>query len=117
MLLMEKQKLELIRGDTTDYTLSFTDENGNPIDISGWKICFTVKANTSHPDEKAIIKKDLEIVSGENGKATIRIEPEDTEEVKPGIYTYDFQVVLPTKEVYTVLIGEFEIIGDVTRRH
>lgn len=113
---MERKKLQMIRGDTTDYTLSFKDSNGNPIDISGWKICFTVKPSTFLGDERAIIKKDIEITDGQTGVVTIRINPSDTENVKPGEYIYDFQITLPSGEVYTILLGEFEVIGDVTRR-
>jgi len=113
---MTKTPLEIIRGDTTQYTITFKDSVGAPIDISGWTIFLTVKGSIFDSDDKAVIKKDITITDGSGGQAVITLLPTDTATLPPLTYLYDIQVKTNTGEVYTVLLGDFTIIGDVTVR-
>ncbi len=114
-----KYNLEPIyRGDSKEYNLTFTNSNGEKINISEWKVYFTVKTNRRSSDDLAIIKKDI-IVHDDptNGKTKIILLPEDTENLKPGvIYYYDIQVKRDVNNILTVLSGRMKIISDITRR-
>ena len=108
----------IFRGDSREYLLTFTNGAGSAIDISEWKLYFTVKKNYRDDDSKAIIKKDIDIsdhYDPENGKTKISLLPEDTE-VVPGSYYYDIQAKRAENDIITVLAGKVEIKSDVTRR-
>lgn len=107
----------LYRGDSREYTLSFTDKNGEPIPITGWKIYFTVKLNYWDSDDKAVIKKEItEHDDPINGKTRIILSPADTENIKYSEYYYDIQIKRATENILTVLAGRIKIMTDITQR-
>ena len=107
----------LYRGDGREYNLVFTDSNGGAIDISGWKVYFTMKKDYKDDDTKAVIKKDITTHSLEKGKTTIILLPADTKDIKPDNYCYDIQVKRGTEDsILTVISGMINIKADVTRR-
>lgn len=108
----------IFRGDSREYLLTFTKDDGSAIDIGEWKVYFTVKKNYRDDDTEAIIKKDIsDHYDPGNGKTKITLSPEDTE-VVPGNYYYDIQVrrVADPLNIITVLSGRVEVKSDVTRR-
>lgn len=107
----------LYRGDSREYALTFTDKEGVAIDITGWKVYFTLKKNPLINDDGALIQKD--ITSHEaptEGKTKIVLAPSDTDKLKPGDYVYDIQIKKPSGDVITVVKGSLKIEADVTRR-
>lgn len=115
---MERIDLSMVRGDTLETTLTFTDADDNVIDITDWTIFFTVKKEeylTDDDDSEAEISKSETITDGTSGQYTLTIDPEDTEEVDPGLYVYDIQIKKDDGSIQTVVIGNFEIIQDVTK--
>jgi len=107
----------LYRGDSREYTLSFVDKNGTAIDITGWKVYFTLKRSIGQNDGSATLKKD--IVNHESsikGKTKIVLTSSDTDDLKPDNYVYDIQVKKPNGDVITVVMGSITIEADVTRR-
>lgn len=107
----------LYRGDSREYNITFTDSNGVAIDISEWKVYFTVKKKYSDSDNNAVIKKDV-ITHGEpeNGKTKIILLPVDTDNLTPARYYYDIQIRREKGNILTVLQGKIRIKADVTRR-
>ena len=114
---MTNQNLELIRGDDTFYYLTFTDENDQAINITGWKIYFTAKTNVTDTDENAVIKKDV-IDPHEDplhGIGVIHLTTTETS-VAIGKYFYDIQIKKSTGEIFTLLAGELRVNQDITTR-
>lgn len=107
----------LFRGDSREFSLTFSDDDGKPINITGWKVYFTLKESEGDADSEAKLKKDVtEHESPEEGKAKIHLEPSDTNDLEPGEYYYDFQIKKPGGDILTVASGELRILTDITRR-
>lgn len=107
----------LYRGDSREYSLVFTDSKGAVIDITGWKVYFTLKQNHLIEDGEAVIKKDItNHEAPKEGKTKIVLAPSDTDNLKPGNYFYDVQIKKPNGDVVTVVRGSLKIEPDVTRR-
>ncbi len=113
---MAKIDFEVFRGDTFKKTLKFTDGDGNPIDISGWKVTFTVKRPeyiAGDDDDSDAEKQIVNVVTdGLSGKTTLDWQAID---IEPGNYVYDIQVVKADGTVFTPLYGAFNVNADVTR--
>ncbi len=110
--------IQIIRGDDEAITLEFTDEiTAAPIDLTNCAIMFTVRANKQDTnDDTALIKKDVYIHTDPiAGKSTINLLSTDTN-VATGNYFYDVQYVDTANKVKTLVIGNVEIIQDVTKR-
>ena len=107
----------LYRGDSWEYTLSFTNNDGSKINITGWKIYFTLKKYAWKSDGDADVKKDILVHSNPlEGETKITLEARDTENLTAGIYVFDIQIKRADGTVLTVLKGKLEIILDITRR-
>jgi len=108
--------LQVYRGDDKTWEVQFKNDAGTPIDITGWKVYFTVKEKDSDSDDLAKIKKDTEVHSDPTqGKSQIVLVPTDTENLKGNFY-YDIQIKKATGEFITVIVGTLEVLRDVTRR-
>lgn len=107
----------LYRGDSREYTLSFTDSEGTIIPITGWKIYFTLKKYAWKADDNADIKKDILVHSNPlEGETKITLTAEDTKNLGIGVYSFDIQIKRADETVLTVLKGTLEIMLDITRR-
>lgn len=109
----------LYRGDTREYALTFTDSNGDPINIDGWTIYFTLKKNERDTDDEAALKKDTTEHEPEVGKTKFTLTPSNTNDLKPAKYFYDIQVKKKDGDkdvIVTVVKGNLEILTDITRR-
>mgnify|MGYP001813682803 CR=1 FL=1 len=110
--------LTIRRGDTVTLPLTFTDSNDNPIDITGWKVYFTVKKRDDEAvdDSEALIVKDVTVHTDPTGGITeIALTAEDTN-VLPGNHLYDIQYKTATSDIKTVTSGNALVKKDVTRR-
>jgi len=107
----------LFRGDSREFSLTFSDDDGKPIDITGWKVYFTLKDSEGDPDSEAILRKDVtDHHDAEAGNTRIHLDPSDTNGVQPGEYHFDFQIKKPNGDILTVAKGEMRILTDITRR-
>ena len=109
--------MRLIRGDDKTYTVTFLDSDGVAIDITGYTVFFTVKANLTDSDDNAIIKKDITSHSDPtNGQTELSFAASDTDGVEEGTYYFDLQLkdtgglIKSTKRQY------FYIDQDITLR-
>jgi len=108
--------LRITKKDTKSYALTFEDVEGVAIDITGWTLYFTVKANLSDSDEDAIISKDVTLhTDPTNGKTKVTVTSDDTDH-EPGNYYYDFQFKKLDNSVTTFLKGHYIIKHEVTLR-
>lgn len=108
---------EQIRGDDWDITVTMTDENGNPYDISGNQYWFTLKSNIDYSDIQAELQVGP-ITSGSPdaslGILNFTVSGIYTKDLEAKTYNYDLQEVSLSGRVSTVLIGKVKIRKDVT---
>lgn len=114
---MAKQKvwpLDMVRGDSLPLGLTATDENGNLITISAAeKILFGLKKDTR--DETCLFTRQA-VATGEAGRYTITLYPEDTENLAPGVYKYDVSLHSAGEIFHIIWPSDFTVVGNVTGR-
>ena len=108
------------RGDTKVFTLSFKDGAGNPIDITGHELWFTMKKAVDDTDANAVLQKQIVFPAGtdsENGTGALTLNSDETGAIEPGVYLYDVQKVIPGSPpvVATLMSGKINILPDITR--
>lgn len=112
----EENKLEVTRGDDKPLTLTFTDINGTPINITGYTVFFTVKKDYALADAQANISKTVTShTNPTSGATTVNLTHDDTD-ITPGNYYYDVQVKDTSNKITTILVDDFIVQPDVTRR-
>ena len=104
--------ISMIRGDSEGIKVSCRDESGVDIPlVEGDIVYFTVKRSTN-TEEKILQKIVTEFTEG---VALITIFPEDTKELKTGIYYYDIQLNRANGQVKTIIPpSKFIINAEVT---
>jgi len=112
---MNQITLEVKRGDSKTYTLTFKDEDGNLIDITGYTVFFTVKEKIDDNDDHAKIKKTITShTDPTNGETQIQLSSSDTNLI--GNYLFDIQIKNTTNEIITIMEGLITFTKDVTQR-
>ena len=110
MFTTRKKNLTMTRGDTLAFGL-YIRNLGHPADSVKFSCA---KSNGSN----IIFSKDLtdSIVEMRDDDPiySVRIAPEDTNNVEPGDYLYDFEVRM-NNDVFTVMKGTLTIESDITR--
>lgn len=114
----------MYKGDNKKYRVRVIDDAGDPQDITGGGLIFTVKEDPT--DAAPTIQKDssvvgeIDITDPSGGIAFIYIVPEDTRDpgnnvdVIPGTYEYDIQYTNASGEIKTLCKGTLKIMQDVT---
>jgi hypothetical protein len=102
----------MIRGDSEAIEVSCRDESGADIPfVEGDIVYFTVKRVT-YTEEKTLQKIVTEFI---DGAALITIFPNDTQELKTGVYYYDIQLNRANGQVKTIIPpSQFVINEEVT---
>jgi len=110
-------RISIYRGDDDERLLLFRNRITKvPIDITGWKIYFTVKKNKGDSDDVAMIKVDwTSHTDPVNGQTTLTLADTDTD-IDPAIYICDIQIKRPAGTIKTIDVLDFEIHTDITRR-
>lgn len=108
----------IVRGDNYAVELEFKAETGDPIDLSGRALYFTLKRHWQQPDDEAAAQSKVALAGSpaQNGIGIVSLLPDDTDTLVPGSYWYDLQLVTGDNEVLTISRGRVEVVGDVTRR-
>lgn len=108
MFKISGNKISLTRGDSLYLDVKLFKDKVAYTPEANDTIRFTMKKNIS--DEESILEKQLDI----NGDvATLHIEPDDTKYLQFGRYKYDMELNDSMGDVYTFIIGEFEVTGEV----
>ena len=106
---------DFVRGDNQVIELEFT-EDGVAVNITGWKVYFTLKKNKSDSDDDAILKKDITVHTEPlNGKTQILLTDVETDTLS-GVYYYDIQYKDTSADIKTPILGIMSFFEDITRR-
>ncbi len=129
LMSLETNRVDMFIGDDRTLSLSVTrkrvDGTQGPEDITDAKIWMTVKERTSDTDANALIKKknaaaggsdaEIKIIDAAGGKAEIYLVPDDSDQLNPGTYIYDVQVILANGKTYTITRDKITFKEDVTK--
>ena len=100
--------LSMMRGDTDVLVASLEDRPFADGDVLTLTVAYTIAPSPP------IIQKVL--TSFAAGEAVFEFAPADTEDLAPGEYVYDIQLVAPDVGTKTIVEpSRFELRGDVTR--
>lgn len=101
--------IDMVRGDTLSF--GFEVDGIDNLDTA----FFTCKKNGD--DTEFLFRKSLGngIYAAENGKYGVRIAPEDTQNIEPGLYYYDVEIGV-NGDIFTILQGRLKILQDTTTR-
>ena len=113
--------IQIIRWDDEIIAVNFK-ENGNPIDLTGYTVFFTVKRweDTLEDDSEAIIKKTIDTFAfswdePEQWLVHIFLTHDDTA-IDPTDYKWDIQLKNPEGLISSIDAWSFLVSDDVTKR-
>ena len=103
-------------GDTIDLGVVVKNSLGDPIDITGSTLTFTMKSNLDASDLSA----EVQVVTTTHtnpvfGTSLIKILPTKTNDLLPGTYYYDIQFKDVQGNVKTILYGTTKVLQTVTK--
>lgn len=108
--------LTLICRDDVDLDITFTDKDGEPIDLTGCTVFFTMKKKISDSDEDAIIEKEVTShIEPTEGTTRVSLTNTDTD-IPARHYFYDIQVEDTANKIISSTVGQIKITQDVTVR-
>ena len=107
------ENLKIIRGDDVTLNTTFTDEDGDVVDISSANLIFTIKEEV---DSTAVLSKT--VASGLHtspalGITEINLTHTETN-IDAGDYYYDIQLTFGNGNVNSVEYGKIIVIPDIT---
>lgn len=107
MFKVDNNNISMIRGDSGVFTISITDTDGSPVELTGGDVLtFTLRRAARNP---AIVLQKI-IADGE-----LDIKPADTEGLTFGAYVYDIELKRADGYVDTVISPhEFLLMEEVT---
>lgn len=107
---MENENITMTRGDTVAFNAEILDDKGNVVIVDSAD--FTCKKRVAESEN--VFHKTLGAgIQQAEGLLTVRIAPEDTQEIDAGRYFYDFCLGIGNDK-YTVMKGVLSIEQDVT---
>ena len=106
-----KKHISMIRGDTLSFGVHFQGLDNQDLDTA----FFSCASNLMSNDFLFVKSMDNGIEKSEEKADTyiVRVDPDDTKNVDPGIYYYDLQVSI-NGDVFTVLSGNLTIKADIS---
>lgn len=107
MFKVDNNNISMIRGDSGVFTISITDTDGSPVELTGGDVLtFTLRRAARNP---AIVLQKI-IADGE-----LDIKPADTDGLTFGAYVYDIELKRADGYVDTVIPPhEFLLMEEVT---
>lgn len=105
--------LEMIRGDTAFINFKIITEITLDLNLLDFNITFSVKQT---PDSSGYVfqKSKNSVTQITTNTFSLRIAPEDTVDLVPGLYFYDLQITI-FDDVFTISIGQLNLQADITR--
>lgn len=99
-ILVEGNRLRMVRGDSGRITVTCTGEDGAPRPFeAGETVVFTVKR--AYTDMEALVEKEMALQ--ETGEAVVDLLPEDTAALPVRDYVYDVRLRTAAGEVHTII--------------
>jgi hypothetical protein len=118
-ILRPENALQVVRGSSKTIDLTVTNEDGNPVDLTGSTVYFTVKRLVT--DASPLIQKkssdalEIDIFDPRGGVARIYLNPADTQNLALNPYVFDVWVVLSSGKRYPVVgPATFDMLPSVT---
>ncbi len=109
------QDISWIRGDTFPITLTFTDDAGTAVDITGYTVYFTMKRSEEDADSAAVLAKTITTLTDPtNGITSFTLSAAEMKVLR-GVYYYDIQIKNVSAQIFTILKGLFTLGADITR--
>lgn len=109
-------KLTIIRGDDVTIPITFTQANGDAVNLTNCTVFFTAKRDPKDEDVDAAISKTITVHSSPTeGETTIVLTHTDTA-IASGIYKWDLQIKDSGNLVSSTIQGELEVKQDITQR-
>lgn len=106
--------IKRVRGDNYDLEIEITDNSGNPIDLTGTTVFFTVKRNYNEPDGSALISIDVTTHTDPvNGITSIPLTSSQTD--IEGEFVYDVKI-LNGSELTSIESDSIIFLPHVTQR-
>ncbi len=115
--MVSTKNLEVVEGDTSTINCTFTDSDGNAINVSTYSFFMTVKSGVNDTDANAVIKQepaDFSVSGAGNNIASTTISATDNT-IDAGTYYYDIQYVTGA-DVVTVVKGIYKVVDQITVR-
>lgn len=110
---MAKQPLNIIRGTTNSFSITLTDEEGNPYVLEeGQEIVFGIKKKETDAD-CIIVKRTKGLI---DGAYQFTLNPDDTLNLTVGKYFYDVGIQHGAKIYYNIIeSSSFMIEQNITK--
>lgn len=110
--------IKLIRGDDASLNITFKNQAGEVINLTGYSVRFTVKREKDlavDDDTQAVISKNItEIPNPTLGVLTLTLTNTETD-LPIGAYVWDLQLKSSTGVISSTQKGSLEVINDVSK--
>lgn len=115
-------RIKIPRNDDWTFYITVVDSNGDAVDITGWKIYFTVRAtlpatvlsSDTSGNGAIIVKTVTSHTTPTSGITRIDLTNIDTN-IDPGTYYYDVQIKDTENKIASTFASSFIIVADITR--
>lgn len=113
---MSDRRMDVVKRDDTDFEITFTDVDGNIVDLTDCTVFFTVKENKHDTDDQALIKKKITAFAvPTSGVALLQLTATDTNIPAKG-YFFDIQLKNKAGKISSTISGRFIVSQDITIR-
>ena len=112
---LQQNDIVTYRGDDFSTNLVFRDADGAVVDITGWKIFFTVKKHRDAADSTASIAVTIDPTDPTNGVALVVVSHTITD-LLTGTFYYDFKFKKADGTIQTIVSGGITFERNITRR-
>lgn len=111
-----RKTLTIQRGSTLEFGVTVMDDDGNRLNITGWKTTFMVKKSVDDNDEQALLTKILTSYDSPATGETVFTLPAVTTATLPiGVFVYALQIIDTAGNVAESESGTCEVVADVVR--
>lgn len=107
---MKEYDIRVHRGETMKRVLRFS-QNDEVVDLTGWSAKSQVREDV---DGGVLVAEMVTSIEGPEGKVTLIVPAEDTEEIVPGGYVWDLRMTSEADEVRYFIGGKFIVLPSVT---
>ena len=110
------ERINIIRRDDVTLTVTITDEQGTPLNLTGATVYFTVKAKKTDTDAQALITKEVTShVNPTAGITEVELTDVDTD-IESRSYFFDVQVKTSDDKIRSLSYGLIRVNQDITIR-
>lgn len=112
----DDRRMDIVKRDDSDFELTFTDVDGNVINLTNCTVFFTVKRNKTDADANAVISKEItEFEEPTTGIALLQLASSETN-IPARSYYFDIQLKDAAGKIMSTYAGRFVVSQDITIR-